>query len=116
MKKFLAIYTGTPGALGKWKAMNEAQRMQQEKAGMRAWETWASAHAKSILDPGTPIGKTKRISAQGISATTNEICAYTIIQADSHEDAANLFVNHPYFMIFPGDSVDVMECLPMPEM
>jgi hypothetical protein len=37
-----------------------------------------------------------------------------IVQADSHEAAARLFEKHPHFMIFPGDSVEVMECLPMP--
>jgi len=28
--------------------------------------------------------------------------------------AARLFVNHPHFTILPGDSVEIMECLPMP--
>jgi len=28
--------------------------------------------------------------------------------------AAELFAGHPYFMIFPGDSVEIMECLPLP--
>ena len=53
------------------------------------------------------LGKTKRIDAKGISDTKNEITAYTIVQAESHEAAAELFANHPYFMIFPGQSVDV---------
>ena len=67
-----------------------------------------------IVDQGSPVGKTKRISAQGISDTKNEIAAYTIVQADSHEAAARLFEHHPHFTIFPGDSVEIMECLPIP--
>ena len=35
------------------------------------------------------------------------------ILAESHEAAAKLFENHPHFTIFPGDSVEIMECLPM---
>ena len=31
-----------------------------------------------------------------------------------YPDAAKLFLNHPHFMIFPGDRVEVMECLPIP--
>lgn len=27
---------------------------------------------------------------------------------------ARLFENHPHFSIFPGDAVEVMECLPVP--
>ena len=116
MKKFVAIYTGSGSAIDKWKAMDEEKRGQQEKAGKEAWGKWVMANEKSIVDHGSPLGKTKRISAQGISDTKNEIGAYTIVQAATHDAAAKLFENHPHFMIFPGDSVEVMECLPMPEM
>lgn len=33
---------------------------------------------------------------------------------ESHEEAAKLFISHPHFKIFPGESVEIMECLPMP--
>ena len=116
MKKFLAIYIGSASALAKWKTMDEEKRKQQEKGGKEAWGRWVMANEKSIVDNGSPLGKTKRISAQGISDTKNEMTGYTIVQAESHEKAAKLFENHPHFMIFPGDSVEIMECLPMPEM
>ena len=41
---------------------------------------------------------------------------YVIVQAESHEAAAKMFENHPHFSIFPGDSVEIMECLPLPQM
>ena len=28
--------------------------------------------------------------------------------------AAKMFEGHPHFTIFPGDSVEIMECLPLP--
>jgi hypothetical protein len=40
---------------------------------------------------------------------------YVIVQAESHEVAARMFENHPHFAIFPGESVEIMECLPLPE-
>ena len=116
MKKFLAIYLGSAADLDKWKALDEETRRSREKAGKDAWWNWVKVNEKAIVDPGSPLGKTKRISAQGISDTRNEIGAYTIVQAESHEAAAGFFENHPHFMIFPGHSVEVMECLPMPEM
>ena len=115
MKKFVAIYLGSEPALAKWKAMNEEERKQREKAGMEAWQKWADANQKAIVDQGSPLGKTKRASAQGISDTKNAMAAYTIVQADSHEAAAKLFEKHPHFTLFPGDSVEIMECLPMPQ-
>jgi hypothetical protein len=73
-------------------------------------------HAGAIVDVGSPLGKTKKINAGGVSDTKNRMTAYTIVKADSQEDAARLFVNHAHFTVFPGDSVEVMECLPIPGM
>jgi hypothetical protein len=116
MKKFLAVYLGSAAAMAQWKAADEQKRKEREKAGTSGWMKWANENTKSIVDLGTPLGKTKRINAKGISDTKNEIAAYTIVQAESQEAAAKLFLNHPHFMIFPGDSVEVMECLPLPGM
>jgi hypothetical protein len=116
MKKFLAIYLGSASNLAKWKAMDEGERKRREKAGMDAWSQWASTNQKAIVDQGSPLGKTKRASAQGISDTKNEMAAYTVVQAESHDAAVRMFEEHPHFTLFPGDSVEVMECLPMPEM
>jgi hypothetical protein len=116
MKKFVAVFMGSADAMAKWKAMDEAKRKQAEKAGKEAWMKWGTVNARAIADHGAPLGKTKRISTQGIADIRNEIAAYTIVQAESHEAAARLFENHPHFTIFPGNAVEVMECLPMPEM
>ena len=116
MKKFLAIYLGSAAALDKWKLIEEVERKEKEKAGKEAWGKWVEANKASIVDQGTPVGKTKRVSADGMSDSRNEIGAYTIVQAESHEAAAKLFENHPHFTNFPGQAVEVMECLPMPGM
>ena len=114
MKKFLAIYLGSAAALDKWKTLDEQTRKQKEKQGKEAWMNWVTANQKSIVDQGSPLGKTKRASPQGLSDTRNEMAAYTVVQAETHEAAAKLFENHPHFTIFPGDSVEIMECLPLP--
>ena len=49
-----------------------------------------------------------------LADTRNNLAGYVIVQAPSHEAAAKMFENHPHFMIFPGDSVEIMECLPIP--
>ncbi len=50
----------------------------------------------------------------GISDIENRDTAYVIVKANSHDEAAKYFTKHPHFMIFPGDSIEIMECLPMP--
>jgi hypothetical protein len=68
----------------------------------------------SIVDMGGPLGKTKRASREGISDTKNGMTGDVILEAGSHAAAARLFENHPRFAIFPGESVEIMEILPMP--
>ncbi len=116
MKQFLAIFLGSAEALAAWRAQDEAVRKEQEKAGMEAWMKWAADNKEKIVYDGSPLGKTKRIDKAGISDTKNELGAYTVVQAESHEAAAAIFLNHPHFTLFPGESVEVMECLPMPRM
>lgn len=118
MKKFLAVYIGTASSHAKsgWDTMTEEQRREQGRAGVEAWHKWLAKNQASIVDTGTPLGKTKRISKTGIADTKNELTAYTVVKAESHEAAAKLFEKHPHFMIFPGDSVEIMECLPIPGM
>jgi hypothetical protein len=66
------------------------------------------------MDSGTPLGKTKRVNKEGITDIRNAMTAYSIVRAESHEAAAKLFAAHPHFTIFPGDGIEVMECLPIP--
>lgn len=115
MKQFLAVYLGTPDALAAWGAMSEDQRREREAAGMKAWGDWVDAHRAAIVATGSPLGKTKRVFRDGIGDIRNALTAYTVVQAESHEAAARLFEGHPHFTIFPGDSVEVMECLPLPQ-
>jgi len=114
MKNFLAVYLGSAAGMDAWKKMDEEQRKPKEAAGIQAWHAWVHANAQAIVDPGGPLGKTKRVSKQGIADVRNEMGAYTVVQAESHEAAAKLFENHPHFTIFPGDAIEVMERLPIP--
>jgi hypothetical protein len=116
MKNYLAIYVGTREALEKsgWTALGEAERKSREARGVAAWGQWVERNASAIVDRGSPCGKTKQVSVDGIQDTTNNIAAYVIVRAESHADAARLFENHPHFAILPGHAVEIMECLPMP--
>lgn len=115
MKKFLAIYIGSLAARGKAARQTAEEDKLREQRGMEAWGAWVTANSGAIVDTGSPIGKTKRASPAGITDIHNHITAYTIVQAASLEEAAKMFQGHPHFTIFPGDSVEIMECLPMPE-
>ncbi len=114
MKNFLAIYTGTPEAMADWNHLPEAEKSKRQAEGMQAWKDWGARHQKSIVEPGGPLGYTKRIGKDGITDIHNAMAAFTIVKAASHEAAAQLFMDHPHFTHFPGAGVEVMECLPIP--
>ncbi|MET0183529.1 MAG: hypothetical protein ABW199_11645, partial [Caulobacterales bacterium] len=97
-----------------WNQLDEATRNQRNADGMKAWQDWQMKYADVILEQGGPLGKTKRVDASGVRDTSNLLTGYIVVRADSHEAAARMFENHPHFAFFPGDSVEVMECLPMP--
>jgi hypothetical protein len=116
MKKFLAIYLGSAASMEKsgWNKLEESTRKQREAAGIKAWGDWMSTHAAAVAVQGGPLGKTKRVGPDGISDVKNQMTGYVVVQAESHQAAARMFENHPHFTIFPGDSVEIMECLPIP--
>jgi hypothetical protein len=67
-----------------------------------------------IDEGGAPLGRTKLVLPAGVSDIRNNMAAFVIVQAESHEGAARLFEGHPHFTLFPGEGVEVMECLPIP--
>ena len=114
MKRYLAVFTGSPSAWTQWQTMPEQERQQREKQGMAAWHQWAVDNAASIVDMGGPLGRTKLVSKSGVSDIRNQMGGFTVVQAESQEAAARLFLNHPHFTLFPGEGVEVMEVLAVP--
>ena len=111
MKKFMVLYMAS-GA--EFETIKKNPLPEQQKKGMDAWMKWMNANKTSIVEGGAPLGKTKRVSASGIADTKNAMTGYIVVQAETQEDAARMFEGHPHFTIFPGDSVEIMECLPIP--
>ena len=116
MKKFLAVYTGSTSARERsdWDTISQEERKKREQDGMKAWMAWGERHKAAIVEGGGPLGKTKRTGLNGVTDIKNNLAAYVVVQAETHEEAAKLFEGHPHFSIFPGDSVEIMELLPVP--
>jgi len=114
MKRYLVVFTGSPEAMATWDKLSESERQQRQSAGITAWKKWAADNSPSILEMGGPLSRTKLVSKAGISDIRNNLAAFTVVQAESQDAAAKLFLNHPHFTIFPGEGVEVMEVLPIP--
>lgn len=108
MPRFLAVYTMKPEDLARFRALPKAEQDAIDAVGLERWAEWGKANAAAIVDPGLMVGKTKRVTRDGIADATNAICGHVVVEAPTIEDAARLFTNHPHFTVFPGDGVDVM--------
>jgi hypothetical protein len=85
----------------------ETRKPAEEK--MRSdWERWMGDHA-NLISVTEAAGKTKvATAATGVTDTKNDIILYSIVEAASHEIAAEAFANHPHLTI-PQSSIQIME-------
>jgi hypothetical protein len=113
---FLAVFLGSKASakMAAWLALPEAERRAREQQGIAAWKAWVEQHKAALVELGGPLGKTKRVDSSGIADISNEMGAFTVVRAASHEAAAKMFENHPHFAIFPGERVEIMPVLPIP--
>jgi len=113
---FLAVFLGskTSAKMTAWIALPEAERRAKEQQGIAAWKAWVEKHQSALVEIGGPLGKTKRVDSSGITDISNEMGAFAVVRAGSHEAAAKLFENHPHFTIFPGERIEIMPVLPIP--
>jgi hypothetical protein len=113
MKKFLALYMADGAQMAE---MMKNATPEQRKKGMEAWMKWMEDHKASLVDRGAPVGKTKRIDANGAKDAKNDVGGYSILQADSVDEAAKIFgKDHPHLQM-PSGRIEIIEIMEMPGM
>ncbi|MFJ1211349.1 hypothetical protein [Burkholderia pyrrocinia] len=113
---YLAVFLGSKDSpqMKAWVALSDQERRAKEEAGIAAWKAWVERHRDALVELGGPLGKTKTVDAGGVKDTANEMGAFSVVRAASHDAAAAMFEGHPHFTIFPGEKIDVMPVLPIP--
>src|SRR5262249_15673515 len=109
MKEYLALYMASSADFEK--AMKESTP-ERQKQGMEEWRKWADKQQGDIVELGAPLGKTKRVTKRGVVNMKNQVGGYTIVQANSHDEAAKIFADSAHFMM-PGSWIEVMEITEM---
>ena len=108
MPRFLAVYTMQQDAVTSFRRLPKEEQDAIDAAGLQRWTQWLSDNAAAIVDQGGMVGRTTRVTKDGIAPATNQFCGYIVVEAATAEAAARLFENHPHFSVFPGDGVDIM--------
>jgi hypothetical protein len=116
MKRFFALFQIPASVVEDWKKNTKPDEMKAASEQMMSdWGKWMKAHEKSLVDRGAPLGKTKRVTSDGISDIRNDLNWYAIVEAESHDDAAKIFLDNPHLRI-PQAFIEVMEIPPLPKM
>ncbi len=111
MPRFLAVYTMKPEDLASFRNLPKAQQDEVDAVGVPQWVAWEQRNAAFILDRGGMVGKTTRVTKDGVVEAVNPFCGYLVVEAETADAAARLFQDHPHFTVFPGDGVDIMPFL-----
>lgn len=114
MKKFLAIFTCAENSKNHhgWKKLSHEEQSNLMQKGMLARQEWTKKYKDCVLYEGGSLGEiTKVTDMQGIHDKPSTMGAFIVVLANSHGEAAEMFLNHPHFSIFPGDGVEITELL-----
>ena len=86
----------------------------EEAEAMAAWGRWMEKVGPKLIDPGQPVGLSKSVTATGVLDTVkNAAFGYSIVEADSIEEACDLAKDNP--MVLGGGSVEVAPIVEMPD-
>lgn len=111
MERFMVMYLTPWAGMDEWMKKPEEERKVEEKKMMEEWNAWTEAH-KDFIKESAGTGKPKKVSANGVEDSRNDLMLYSIVEAESHEAAAKAFEGHPHFGI-PGATIEVMPLRPM---
>lgn len=112
MKKFLLLYNAKMPAEEQMKGATP----EQAKKGMDMWTQWFQKAGSAIIDMGAPLGSDTIVTKTESMAKSGEfVGGYTIVQAETMDAVKTMLTSHPHFMQ-EGNTIEVLEVLPMPGM
>jgi hypothetical protein len=111
MKKFLLLYLSPVSAE---QQMQTASPEDMQK-GMEPWVRWFDANKQAMVEMGTPTGNEMNVTKAGSSRPTTFIGGYSIVQADDLDAVQAILSDHPHYMM-EGNTIEVLELMPMPGM
>ncbi len=90
---------------------NASEEDQQKEIEARG--KWMTENESSFVDQWNPVGVNTRVHNSGeVTAQSNEICGYSVLSAESKENALELLKSNPH-TIQPGAYIELMEIMEM---
>ncbi len=79
--------------------------------GMAKWQAWIDGLGDAVVNPGTPLGKSKIVSSGGVSdgGGSNSLTGFSIVKADSMDAALEMAKACPFLELGTLEVAEVME-------
>lgn len=83
--------------------------------GMKQWKAWVAGLGEALVNPGTPVGITKVLTASGVSEdpSPHPIMGFSILEAEDMDAALERLKDCPHLHLFEG-TVEVSQMMQMP--
>jgi len=80
---------------------------------MKKWQVWLEALGDAVVNPGTPLGKSRIVSSAGVSEDggSNPMSGFSVVEADTMDAALEMARACPTLEI--GGTLEVAEMLKM---
>ncbi len=80
---------------------------------MAKWKAWIGGLGDAVVNPGTPLGKSKTVSSGGVSddGGPNPLLGFSIVKADSMDAALEMAKGCPLLEL--GGTLEVAEVMEM---
>ncbi len=78
---------------------------------MAKWKAWIGGLGDAVVNPGTPLGKSKIVSSAGVSddGGSNSLTGFSIVKADSMDAALEMAKECPFLDIGTLEVAEVMK-------
>jgi hypothetical protein len=112
MKKFIVIYHAPLSAT---EQMAQASPEEMQK-GMEPWMAWAEKCGDGLADMGSPLANGLKVTEAGTTPSNKSVVGYSVLQANSMEDAVAMLQGHPHLGWAEGCEIEVHESMALPGM
>lgn len=111
MKNYLVLYHAPAEIL-----VGSANQTEAEMAkGMEPWRVWAERCGDQLLDMGNPLTGGQKLKPDASAAPSErEVCGYSMLKANSMEEAKELLLDHPHLVWNSACEIEVHEVIPLP--
>lgn len=95
-------------------AYHGGKKPESPEAGakrMAKWKAWLDGLGAAVVNPGTPLGKSKTVTSGGVSdgGGPNALTGFSIVKADSMDAALEMAKECPFLDMGTLEVAEVME-------